>query len=145
QALAERVHEVRARALHGLAVLPVADGDSPRRAKLVGVAFAARSLHHCYVPLAHDAGPNVSADQLRDWFGAILIDPGVEKIAHGWKRALHELAAGQVGVFRPTFDVRLGSFLCDPQRDHSITALAGDVLGVGLDALEPPAVRGRGR
>jgi len=91
----------------------------------VGVAFAARSGHHCYVPLAHEAGPNVGADQLRDWFGAILIDPSIEKVAHDWKRALHELAAGQVGVSHPTFDVRLGSFLCDPQRDHSILALAG--------------------
>ncbi|HXS81583.1 MAG TPA: DNA polymerase I [Methylomirabilota bacterium] len=143
--LTNRVHEVRARALHGLAVLPIADGDSPRRAKLVGVAFAARSGHHCYVPLAHEAGPNVGADQLRDWFGAILIDPSIEKVAHDWKRALHELAAGQVGVSHPGFDVRLGSFLCDPQRDHSILALAGDVLGVGLDALEAPVVRGRPR
>src|SRR6185436_17634064 len=95
--LAGSVHEVRARALHGLAVLPIADGESPRRARLVGVAFAARSGHHCYVPLAHEAGPNVSADQLRDWFGPILIDPTVQKVAHDWKRALHELAAGQVG------------------------------------------------
>jgi DNA polymerase-1 len=140
-----QVHEVRARALHGLAVMPVADGDSPRRAKLAGVAFAARSGHHCYVPLAHESGPNVSADQLRDWFGSILIDPTVEKIAHDWKRALHELAAGQVGVLKPSFDVRLGSFLCDPQRNHSIAALAGDVLGVGLDPLEAPVVRGRPR
>src|SRR5580765_2365005 len=143
--LAARVHEVRARALHGLAVLPVADGDSPRRAKLVGVAFAARSGHHCYVPLAHESGPNVSADQLRDWFGPILIDPAVEKVAHDWKRALHELATAQVGLLRPSFDVRLGSSLCDPQRDHSILALAGDVLGVGLDPLEAPIVRGRPR
>ena len=143
--LAATVHEVRARALHGLAVLPVADGDSPRRSTLVGVAFAARSGHHCYVPLAHESGPNVSADQLRDWFGAILIDPTVEKIAHDWKRALHELAAAQVGVLKPSFDVRLGSFLCDPQRDHSIGALAGDVLGVGLDPLVAPVVRGRPR
>jgi DNA polymerase-1 len=143
--LIAQVHEVRARALHGLAVLPVADGDSPRRAKLVGVAFAAKSGHHCYVPLAHEAGPNVSADQLRDWFGAILIDPTVEKVAHDWKRALHELAGGQVGVSHPSFDVRLGSFLCDPQRDHSVPALAGDVLGVGLDPLEAPVIRGRPR
>ena len=143
--LTARVQEVRARALHGLAVLPVADGVSPRRSKLVGVAFAARSGHHCYVPLAHDAGPNMSADQLRHWFGPILIDPTVEKVAHDWKRALHELAAGQVGVSHPSFDVRLGSFLCDPQRDHSIQALAGDVLGIGLDAVESPPARGRGR
>ena len=143
--LAERVHAVRARALHGLAVLPVAHGDSPLRATLVGVAFAARSGDHCYVPLAHESGPNVGADQLRSWFGAILADVTVPKVAHDWKTVLHQLAAGQVGVAAPSFDVRLGSFLCDPQRDHSLEALARDVLGVGLEPVEPPAVRGRAR
>ena len=143
--LAERVHAVRARALHGLAVLPIAHGDSARTGTLVGVAFATRSGDHCYVPLAHEAGPNVSAEQFRLWFGPILADAGIEKVAHDWKRALHELATGQMGVANPSFDVRLGSFLCDPQRDHSLVALASDVLGIGLDPLEPAAVRGRAR
>ena len=144
-ALAERVHAVRARALHGLAVLPVAFGDSPMRATLVGVAFAARSGEHCYVPLAHDPGPNVTIEQLRTWFGSILADVGVPKVAHDWKTAMHHLAEGHLGVAAPTFDVRLGSFLCDPQRDHSLAALAGDVLGVGLESIEPAAVRGRAK
>ncbi|MEQ1834795.1 MAG: hypothetical protein ABL977_17250, partial [Candidatus Eisenbacteria bacterium] len=126
-------------------VLPVTFGDSPMRATLVGVAFAARSGDHCYVPLAHEAGPNVSAEQLRAWFGSILADASVPKVAHDWKTVLHHLAAGQVGVANPSFDVRLGSFLCDPQRDHSLDALAGDVLGVGLESVEPAAVRGRAK
>ena len=144
-ALAARVHAVRARALHGLAILPVTHGDSPRNATVAGVAFAARNGEHCYVPLAHEAGPNVSEDQLRAWFGAILADPTVEKVAHDWKRVLHELARAHVGVASPSFDVRLGSFLCDPQRDHSLAALAADVLGVGLDPVESQAARGRAR
>jgi DNA polymerase-1 len=144
-AMEARVHEVRARALHGLAVLPVTDGAAPRRARLVGVAFAARSGDHCYVPLAHESGPNLDAERLRAWFGPILADPTIEKVAHDWKAALHELAAGQVGVAAPSFDVRLGSFLCDPQRDHSLTGLARDVLGVALEPLEAPPARGRAR
>ena len=143
--LVERVHAVRARAVHGLAVRPVFAGEAPRTATLVGVAFAARSGDHCYVPLAHEAGPNVEVEQLRAWFGAILADPDVPKVAHDWKAVIHALAAGQVGVGATAFDVRLGSFLCDPQRDHSLEALARDVLAVGLDAVEPPAVRGRPR
>lgn len=143
--IAARVHAVRARALHGLAVLPVCHGDNPRNSQLVGVAFAARNGDHCYVPLAHDDGPNVSAEQLRTWFGTLLADPTVEKVAHDWKSVLHELATGHVGVANPSFDVRLGSFLCDPQRDHSLVALASDVLGVQLDPVEPTAVRGRAR
>jgi DNA polymerase-1 len=140
-----RIHEVRARALHGLAIVPVAHGESPLRSTLVGVAFAARSGHHCYVPLAHESGMRVDQDRLRAWFGAILADPAIPKVAYDWKRALHELAQGQVGVAAPAFDVRLGSFLCDPQRDHSLSSLAADVLGVALEPLESPAVRGRGR
>ena len=143
--IAARVHAVRARALHGLAVYPVTAGGGPRHATLVGLAFAARNGEHCYVPLAHESGGNVSAEQLRAWFGAILADATVEKVAHDWKRVLHELARAHVGVAAPSFDVRLGSFLCDPQRDHSLAALAGDVLGVGLDPVEPAAVRGRAR
>jgi DNA polymerase-1 len=145
EALAARVHAVRARALHGLAVLPVWEGAAPRRATVAGVAFAARNGEHCYVPLAHESGPNVSPDQLRGWFGAILADPTVEKVAHDWKSALHVLARVHVGVAAPSFDVRLGSFLCDPQRDHSLSALARDVLGVGLDPVESAAARGRAR
>jgi DNA polymerase-1 len=145
-----RVHAVRARALHGLAVLPVTDTpDAPspgaRRTRLVGVAFAARSGDHCYVPLAHDVGANAGPERLREWFGPILADPAVGKVAHDWKSALHALAAGQVGVAATTFDVRLGSFLCDPQRDHSLAGLARDVLGLALEPLESPAARGRGR
>jgi len=143
--IAQRVHAVRARALHGLAVLPITEGDSARSARLVGVAFAARNGEHCYVPLAHENSLNVDTDQLRAWFGPILADTGVSKVAHDWKRALHELAAGQVGVASPSFDVRIGSFLCDPQRDHSLEALASDVLGVALEPLEPTAARGRAR
>src|SRR5207244_8673633 len=93
----------------------------------------------------HEAGPNVSAEQLRAWFGAILADTGVKKVAHDWKSALHQLARAHVGVAEPAFDVRLGSFLCDPQRDHSLAALAADVLGVGLEPVEPAPVRGRAR
>ena len=109
------------------------------------MAFAARNGEHAYVPLAHETGLNVDADQLRAWFGPVLADTGVSKVAHDWKRALHELAGAQLGVAAPSFDVRLGSFLCDPQRNHSLAALAHDVLGVELEPLEPPAARGRAR
>src|SRR5204863_5989379 len=34
---------------------------------------------------------------------------------------------------------------CDPERDHSLSALAADVLGVGLDPIESQAARGRAR
>ena len=41
--------------------------------------------------------------------------------------------------------MHLGSFLCDPARDHSLEALAADVLGVRLVPVEPAALRGKAR
>ena len=43
------------------------------------------------------------------------------------------------------FDLHLGSFLCDATRNHSLEALARDVLGVALEPIEPPEKRGAAR
>ncbi len=137
------VHEVRARSWHGLAVLPVAFGGDPRHASLVGLALAARDGTACYVPLAHESGPNVPIQQLRQWFGPALADAGCEKVAHDLKRHRHVLAASHLPLEGGAFDLHVGSFLCDPSRDHSLEGLARDVLGVELAPIEAPAVRGR--
>ncbi|MBI5708744.1 MAG: DNA polymerase I [Candidatus Eisenbacteria bacterium] len=139
------LHEVRARALHGLALLPLAAGDDPRRAKLVGLALAARDGTTCYVPLAHESGPNLPLERAREWLAPALADPAVPKTGHDLKRDLHLLAAAGMPLDGLCFDVHLGSFLCDPGRDHSLEALARDFLAAALPSLDPPAQRGRPR
>ncbi len=143
-ALRDRLHEVRARAIHGLAILPVAEGES-RHAALIGIALAARDGVTAYVPLRHDAGPNVTLERAREWLGPALADPSVPKVGLHLKRDAHALAASGFALAGFQFDVHLGSFLCDPVRDHTLEGLARDVLGLALPPLEPAAARGRGR
>ncbi|HVP15119.1 MAG TPA: DNA polymerase I [Terriglobales bacterium] len=139
------LHEVRARALHGLALLPLTTGPDARRGKLVGLALAARDGTACYLPLAHDSGPNLALAQVRGWIALALDDPTVPKLGHDLKSDLHALAGAGLQLDGLAFDARVASFLCDPMRDHSLAALARDFLGEALPPLEPPAPRGRPR
>ncbi len=143
-ALEAKVHEVRARGLHGVAVVPVFTGDAARHAALVGIALASRDGRTAYLPLAHEAGPNFTLAQARSWLGMLFADATAGKVAHDLKRDTHVLAAHQLPLAGGVFDLHLGSFLCDPAREHSLEALARDVLGVELAPLEP-AARGRAR
>jgi DNA polymerase-1 len=140
-----RLHEVRARAIHGLAVLPISEGAEPRHAKLVGLALAARDGTACYVPIAHEQGPNLPLASVQEWLAPALGDRAVPKVGYDLKRDAHVLEAAGLTLRGLDFDVRLGSFLCDPERDHSLEALSRDWLGMPLPALEAPVVRGRAR
>jgi DNA polymerase-1 len=64
----ERIHAVRARALHGLALLPLARGDDPRVAPLVGLALAARD-GTCTCPWRTRGTPTWSASGC--WAGSV--------------------------------------------------------------------------
>lgn len=137
--------EVRARALHGLALLPLWAGPQPRLARLVGLALAARDGTACYVPLAHDAGPNLPLAQVRERLAPALADATVPKVALDLKAASHVLGRAGLALEGLELDVRLASFLCDPERDHSLRALARDFLGEALPEIGPEVPRGRPR
>ncbi|HET7225473.1 MAG TPA: DNA polymerase, partial [Candidatus Eisenbacteria bacterium] len=139
------LHAVRARALHGLALLPLLAGGDPRTATLVGLGIAARDGTSAYVPIAHEAGPNVPLDSVKGWLAGALADPTVPKTAHDLKACTHALATLGLPCEAPTLDLHLLSFLLDPERDHGLPALARDVLGRALPSLEPRVVRGRPR
>lgn len=143
--IASRVHAVRARSWHGLAVFPVTFGPAPRTASLIGLALAARDGTACYVPMAHESGPNVALDQLRAWLAPALADAQCEKVGVDLKAVAHVLGSHHLGFAGGRFDLHLGSFLCDPARVHSLEALSADVLGIPLSPLEPAALRGRSR
>ncbi|MCC6652971.1 MAG: DNA polymerase I [Candidatus Eisenbacteria bacterium] len=145
EALELRLHDVRARAVHGLAVVPVTFGEEPRHASLVGLALAARDGTAAYVPLAHEGGPNFPMEQVRIWLAPLLLDRNIPKVAPDLKGAMHTLAAHQLPIAGGVFDLHLASFVCDPERNHSLERLAADVLGVTLSGIEPAAVRGRTR
>jgi DNA polymerase I len=145
EAWTQELHEVRARAMHGLALLPLWSGPQPRLARPVGLALAARDGTACYLPLAHDAGPNLPLERVREWLAPALADATVPKAAHDLKLAGHVLARAGLALEGLDFDVHLASFLCDPERDHSLRALAGDFLGEVLPEIGPEVARGRPR
>ena len=138
-----RLHAVRARALHGLALLPLVGGDDPRVAPVVGLALAARDGSNCYLPLAHGAGPNLSHAQVADWLAPALADASVPKVGEDLKRLLHLFAGLGLTLSGLACDVRIASFLADPGRGHDLDALARDLLETALPALEPGERRGR--
>jgi DNA polymerase-1 len=140
-----RIHAVRARALHGLAVLPVAGGDDPRLAPLVGLALSASDGTACYLPLAHEMGPNLARDQVLGWLALALADPTVPKVGMNLKRDSHLLSGFGAPLAGLAFDLGIGSFLCDPGRGHDLDSLARDLLGVTLPVLEPETTPRRPR
>jgi DNA polymerase-1 len=144
-AMIERLHAVRARSVHGYAVMPVVEEGDPRTAALIGLALSARDGTACYLPIGHVPGPNLELERVRAWLAPAFADVGVPKVAHDLKRAAHILAAAGLPLGGLAFDVHIASFLCDPARDHGLEALARDTLAVALPPLEPPARKGRGR
>jgi DNA polymerase I len=143
--LVARVDEVLARAGHGLAILPVMADEDPRRAALVGLALGARDGTTTYLPIAHEGGPNLAAAQVREWLGPALADPRVPKVGEDLKRDTQALETFNLALDGLALDVHVASFLCDPERDHRLAALARDVLGIELPPLEAPPLRGRPR
>jgi DNA polymerase-1 len=143
--LEQQLHQVLARSLHGLAILPLSDGRETPRAGAVGLALAARDGTACYLPLRHEAGPNLVASKAREWVGRALADPATPKVGQDLKTCLHALARMGWPLAGLEFDVHIGSFVCDPMRDHSLDGLARDFLGVALPPLVPVAARGKPR
>ena len=141
----ERLNEVRARALHGLALLPLGSGADPRRSRLVGVALAARNGSCCYVPLGHDSGPNFTLDEVRGWLAPMLADSTVPKVGEDLKRDAHLFAGAGMPLEGLDFDTHIGSFLCDPARGHGLASMARDFLGIDLPGFDDVAEGRSGR
>jgi len=145
EALELALHEVRARALHGLALVPVTAGAPGRHATLVGLALASRDGSTAYLPLAHESGPNFPLEQAREWLAPLLADASARKLALDWKATVHTFAAHQLPLAGGALDLHVASFLLDPSREHTLEGLARDALGVALEPLEPAGSRTRGR
>jgi DNA polymerase-1 len=145
EAFIARLHAVRARAAHGLALLPLVEPPGAQDGAIVGLALAARDGAACYLPLAHSAGPNLDRERVRKWLGPALADGSVPKVGHDLKACLHAFGRLELAIEGLDFDLRLGSFVCDPMRDHALDALARECLGLELPPLAAPSARGKPR
>ncbi len=141
----ERLEQIHAAAAHGLLVLPLGSGSEPRTSRLIGVALAARDGTTTYLPLGHDAGPNFTMQEALGWLAPLLSDPAYPKIGHDLKRDAHLFAAAGLAFAGLEFDLHIGSFLCDPDRDHGLAAIARDFLGIALPGLDDVLLGRAGR
>src|SRR5262249_26012904 len=118
------------RAASGLALLPIYEGEHPRRALLVGLALAAREGAPLYLPLAHEGAANVDSGALRELLANAAADSQLPKLGEDLKRDAHVLEAAGIPLALPPdgelLDTHVLSFLCDPERDHSLEAVARD-------------------
>lgn len=124
----------------------VADGDSPMRARVVGLAVADRPHRARYVPLGHvglDAATEFSPDEALAHLKRPLEDPGLAKVGHDVKPDLLLLRRRGVRVAGSIFDTLLASYLLDATRaPHTLEEIALDQIG--YRALTEDEVRGRG-
>ena len=130
--LEARLRVVLEKARDGLALLPWWEGDHPRRARVVGLAVATAEAA-CYLPLGHEGGDNLAIERVSEWLGPTLDDPDVPRYGEDLKRDAHLLAGLGLPVRiadpTPLLDLHLLSFLCDPERDHRLEAVARDFVG----------------
>ena len=141
--LEEQVRVVVEKASAGLALVPLWEGGHPRRGRVVGIALAAPDAPPCYIPLAHESGANVAIEQAREWLGPALAHRDAPRYGTNLKRDAHLLEglglAPGLAADGTRLDLQVLSFLCDPERDHSLEAIARDFAGISL-----PDPRGAG-
>ena len=111
----------------------------------MGLALSATDGTACYLPLAHEMGPNLARDQVLGWLALALADPTVPKVGMNLKRDSHLLSGFGAPLAGLAFDLGIGSFLCDPGRGHDLDSLARDLLGVTLPVLDPETTPRRPR
>jgi DNA polymerase-1 len=117
-------------------------------APLVGLALCWSGGEAAYVPLGHrylGAPDPLPAEQVRAALAGPLGDPGVAKVAHDLKRAIHALAACGLTVAGWSLDTRVAAFLLDAGRtSYPLGALAGELLGRDLadEAVGPEGPAG---
>jgi DNA polymerase I len=144
--LAQLVQRVRHAAV--LAVSAEASAASPMCAALAGLSLALGPKEGYYIPIGHRSlvsGPQCSLAELKATLGPLLSDPRVSKVGHDIKRSLVILERHGLPVRGIVFDVELGSYLLDPDRDHTLEGVARRELGVELGGWEALLRGDRGR
>ncbi len=139
--LAARLAEARRFALH-----LITTDVPPRRAELVGLAFAIRPRHAWYVPLAHYAlgeGPQADRHGALTALQALFEDPRVKKVSHDLKLGTVVLAGYGIVLRGLTVDTMLAGYLLDATRSaNTIEELSLEYLG--YKAMTREQVCGRG-
>jgi DNA polymerase I len=116
----------RLRTQPALALAVRAEGEDPREARLLGMAFSCEAGRGDYLP-APDAPSEVATwlDELRP----LLEDPRIEKIGHDLKFDLSVLKRHGLTVRGELFDTALAHALIEPDAEHSLPQVSEALLG----------------
>jgi DNA polymerase-1 len=146
----ERLRELAAQWLQApqLGLATLLDGDDAQTADLVGIAVAVAGAPTVYLPVGHRqsdlvAGRPIPTAAVVEALRAVLAK--VPIVAHDHKALGHSLARFGLELGTIAADPMLESYTIDPARtDHSLAALAKDVLDCDVPAIEPLLGKGRG-
>ncbi len=130
-----------------LACLAVAEPGSAVDARLVGLAFAVGPDEAVYLPIADESAQPSLADPGLAFADARSVLEEILCAERPWigadvKQLQSLFAERGVVLPLPSFDVRLGAFLLDPNAPTDVAALSAQFLGRSLDGWEELAGRG---
>jgi DNA polymerase-1 len=110
---------------------------------LAGVALAGSPEEAVYVPLRRDDGAALAPGPVAEALAPLLAGPRARPwVGRGTKRIQTWMAEQGAALPPPAFDVEIAAFLREPSGTHTTPALAGQLLGRSLRALEELTGRG---
>ncbi|GAB4417172.1 MAG: DNA polymerase I [Anaerolineales bacterium] len=114
------------------------------QAELVGISLAMREGQGYYIPIGHQSGKNLPAEEVIHALKAPLTNPKIGKIAHNAKYDFIMLARHGIRVSPLTFDTMIAEFVIDPaSRNLGLKNLAFARLGLEMTPIEELIGKGK--
>ncbi|HEY6221801.1 MAG TPA: DNA polymerase, partial [Candidatus Eisenbacteria bacterium] len=118
-------------------------GLNPLRADLVGISLATAPGRAFYLPVGHEAGPNLDPDRVREALRPFFDSPRAQRVAQNAKYDWHVLHRFGIPIRDVAFDTMVAAFLADPDQSKNLDALAASRLG--LQKITTESLIGSGR
>ncbi|MGE5177279.1 MAG: DNA polymerase I [Hyphomicrobiales bacterium] len=118
-------------------------GLDPRHAGLVGIGLATAEGRAFYLPVGHDAGPNLDPDRVREALRPFFASPKAERAAQNAKYDWHVLERFGIPVRDVAFDTMVAAYLVDPDQPKNLDALARSRLA--WEKIPTESLIGRGK
>jgi len=111
----------------------------PRDAELVGLGCCFQqdeTLTVAYIPLKHKRGQNLESDRALELLRPLLENPAYPKVFQNAKFDRLILKNNGINLQGVVLDTRLASYVLNPDRNHSLSALAQQELGLMPQSYE---------
>ncbi len=118
-------------------------GLNPLRADLVGISLATAPDRAFYLPVGHEAGPNLDPDRVREALRPFFDSPRAQRVAQNAKYDWHVLHRFGIPIRDVAFDTMVAAFLADPDQSKNLDALAASRLD--LQKITTESLIGSGR